>query len=215
VSVPTATGETPTGASGHDAVSDPPSLRRRAPARLDIWLNSGQFVTMTRRKFHLLSGQSFVVQVVPQSPTTKVEIAAEPPLHTIVPASRVEGGSTPTYHAEFCGRLLLRFPLPTTGRLHVRIIDGLLAPCRITIPVTVWPAYSTLILWWLLAFLGIVGLRWQKIAADRNSYEDIFEALWRDLPFSLGLLALGFLIVIPLRIVGWVVSLAEPGQDRD
>jgi hypothetical protein len=153
---------------------------------------------------------------MPQCPCTKVEIAAEPPLHTLVRTNRIEGGPVPTYQAEFSGRSFLRIvPIPTTGKVHVTAIDGLPAPCRITIPVIVWPAYSTLVLWWLLAFLSIVGVRWQKIVADRNSYEDIFKALWGDLPYSLGLLALGFLILIPLRAIGWLVSLAESGEERD
>ena len=211
-----ATAESPVVAPGLSATAGPPSLRRRAPARIDIALNSGKWLVITRRQVHLSAGQCFVLQVVPQSPSTKVEIAAESPLHTLVPVNRIEGGPVPTYHAEFSGRSLLRIiPIPTTGKLHITTIDGLPAPCRITIPVTVWPAYSTLVLWWLLAFLGVVGVRWQRIIADGKSYEAIFNALWNDLPFSLGLLALGFLILVPLRLIGWIASLARLDEDRD
>jgi hypothetical protein len=171
---------------------------------------------MTRRHVYLRAGQCFVLQVVLQSPYTKVEIAAEPPLHTLVRTNRIEGGPVPTYQAEFSGRSFLRIvPIPTTSKVHITAIDGLPAPCRITIPVIVLPAYSTLVLWWLLAFLGIVGVRWQRLVADRNSYVDVFKALWDDLPYSLGLLALGFLILIPLRAIGWLVSLAEFGEEHD
>jgi len=171
---------------------------------------------MSRRKVHLRAGQVFVLQVVPQSSTAKVDIAAELPLQTIMHASRVEGGPVPTYHAEFSGHSPLQIiPIPTTGKLHVSIIDGLPDPRRITIPVVVWPAHSTFLLWWVLAFLSIVGLRWQKTVADNERFTDILTAMWTDLPHLLGLLALGFLIVIPLRLIGWLVSLAQPGESSD
>jgi hypothetical protein len=72
-----------------------------------------------------------------------------------------------------------------------------------------------LVLWWILTFLGIVGLRWQRAAADGQSFPDILGAMWGDFPRLLGLLALGFLILIPVRLIGWLVSLAEPGEDTD
>jgi hypothetical protein len=133
-----------------------------------------------------------------------------------VPASRVDGGPTPTYHAEISGRLFSRLlPIPTTGKLHISVLDGLPDPCRVTISVTIWPGFSTLVLWWILAFLSIVGVRWQKIVADSHDYSDILGAMWRDLPHLLGLLALGFLIVIPLRLLGWLVLFAESTESGD
>jgi hypothetical protein len=94
--------------------------------------------------------------------------------------------------------------------LHIAVIDGLPEPCRVTVPVTVWPAHTTFVLWWLVAFVSIVGVRWQQTAAARDTVADILLAMWADLPHLLGLFALGFLIVIPLWLIGWVVSLAEP-----
>jgi hypothetical protein len=177
-------------------------------------MKSGRCPSVIRQKLKLRVGQTFIVQVVPQISGAKIEIAAEPPLQTLVPASRIEGGPVPTYHAEFSGGSGLRIaPIPTTGKLHVTVIDGLPAPCRITIPVTVWPAYSTLVLWWLVTFLSIVGLRWQRTVAEGQSFADILRAMWGDLPHLLELLALGSLILVPLRMVGWLVSLAESGED--
>jgi hypothetical protein len=204
-------------ASGPENFAGPPSLRRRAPARIDVALKSGQPLSMTRRRVHLLAGQSFVLQVVPPNPGAKIEIAADPPLRSIVASSPVEGGTLPTYHAEFSGRLPMRIiPVPKTGKLHVTTIDGLPNPWRITIPVTVRPSYSTLVLWWLLAFLGIVGLRWQTTVANGASYPDILDAMRGDVPYLLGLLALGFLTLIPLLVmIGWVVTAAELGEGSD
>jgi hypothetical protein len=201
---------------GPNVAGDPPCLRRRAPARIDLTLKSGRCVTIARRKVHLSAGQTVVLQVVPQTPAAKVEIAAEHPLQVIVPASRVEGNRVPMYHAEFSGRSPLRIiPIPRTGNLHVTVIDGLPAPCRITIPVTVSPAYSTLVLWWVLAFLSIVGVRWQRTVANSNSFTDIRSAMWGDLPYLLALLIIGFLVLIPIRLIGWLISLAEPGPSSE
>ena len=68
------------------------------------------------------------------------------------------------------------------------------------------------ILWWLLAFLGIVGLRWERIVARSELFSDILSAIWADCPFLLMVLLTGTLIVIPLRIIGWLVSLAETSE---
>src|SRR5262249_10001647 len=174
VSVLAGTEQTSPVALEPDATGDPPSLRRRAPARIDIILKSGKPLKMTRRKVHVPAGSPFALQVVPQNPSAKVEIAAELPVHTIVPASRIVGGRTPTYHAEFSGRLHLRMiPLPTTGKLYVIVIDGLPAPSCVTIDVAVWPLKSTLLFWWLLVFLSIVGLRWKRLVADSDSVPDL------------------------------------------
>jgi hypothetical protein len=71
------------------------------------------------------------------------------------------------------------------------------------------------VLWWLLAFLSIVGIRWEKIVANGNSFSDILPGFWKDLPLLLGLLALGFLIVIPLWLIGWLISLTGLGESSD
>jgi hypothetical protein len=200
----------PTPSSNLDMPGVPPSLRRRAPARIDITLKSGESPSMTGRKIQIQEGRTFVVQVVPQASTVKVEVAAEPPILTIVHASRIESGPIPTYHAEFSCRLHRRvIPLPTTGKLHVTILDGQPSPRRVTIFFKVWPAYSSYLLWWFLVFLSIVGLRWERTIAREESFANILAVLWADLPHLLGLLALGILTVIPLRFIGWLISLGD------
>ena len=208
----TSSGQMSQNATDQDTHGDPPSLRRRAPVRIDMTLRSGEPMTMASGKVHLVAGKVFVIQVVSPTSTAKVEIAAEPPLLTIVPASRIEGGALPAYLAEFSASLRFRLPLPAMARLHVTILDGHPTPCRITIPVKVWPAFSMWILWWLLAFLGIVGLRWERIVARSELFSDILSAIWADCPFLLMVLLTGTLIVIPLRIIGWLVSLAETSE---
>ncbi len=171
---------------------------------------------MARSKLHLQAGRCFVVKVMPQSPAHKIEVTAEPPLLTIVPRNRIDGGPVPTYHAEFSGHSLLGVvPLPRTGKVHITVIDGLPDPCRLTIPVTIWPAYSTWVLWWVLGFLSVVGLRWQRTVAGSQSFGDVFQAFWNDLPFLLMLLPLGFLLFIPVWFIGWIVSLTELGESGD
>lgn len=216
MSTPAVTSPPPLPSTGHTAAAAPPSLQRRAPAHIDITRRSGKALKVSRRRFHLKAGQTFVVEVWPPRPSVDVKIAAEPPLHTIVPASRIEGGPVPIYHAEFSGYLPPQIiPIPKTGKVHATVIDGLPDPCRVTIPITVWPGYSMYVLWWLLAFLSIVGLRWRRIVADGDSFSDTLHALGRDFPHLLGLLALGSVIVIPLRLLGWLVSLTEPDESND
>jgi hypothetical protein len=192
----------------------PPSLRRRAPARIDILLKSGECPSMSSRMVHVSAGRSFVLEVVPQTPNVKVEITAEPPLLAIVPASRIEGGPTPTYQAEFSCHLRRRIiPLPTTAKVHVTALDGLPTPCRVAIPFRIWPTYSSYLLWWSLVFLGIVGLRWERTAAREESIRGMLSDLWADLPHLLGLFAFGFLVVIPLRLIGSLISLADSSEN--
>jgi hypothetical protein len=71
-------------------------------------------------------------------------------------------------------------------------------------------------LWWVFAFLSIVGVRWQRTIAYGESFTEIVEAMWIDLPYLLALLVLGFLIALPpLWLIGWLVSIAEPGEGTD
>ena len=98
----TSSGQMSQNATDQDTHGDPPSLRRRAPVRIDMTLRSGEPMTMASGKVHLVAGKVFVIQVVSPTSTAKVEIAAEPPLLTIVPASRIEGGC--------CQPTLLSFP---------------------------------------------------------------------------------------------------------
>jgi hypothetical protein len=120
------------------------------------------------------------------------------------------------YHAEFTGHSPLRvLPLPTTGRLQVVLGDGFPNPCRITIPVTVWPSRWGYVLWWVLAFLGLLGARWQSAVASSRPVRDIASAVWGDLPYVVGLLTLGFLILIPFWVLGWLLMVAEPGDGAD
>ncbi len=189
---------------------DPPCLRRRAPARLDLSLRSGRCPDMGGRRVHVRAGRTLIVQVLPQSASAHVDITAEEPLRMIVPVSRVESGPVPSYHAEYVGRSLFRvIPLPTTGKLHISLADGFPNPLRVTIPVTVWPSLLTMMLWWLLASLSIVGVRWQSMVAHSRSPWDVFPQVWSDVPFLLGLLALGVVVVVLLRVVGSVATLVN------
>ena len=83
---------------------------------------------------------------------------------------------------------------------------------RVTVPVTVWPSYGTLALWWLLAYLGILGARWQEALARSDSALDIVPKVRSDSAYVLELLLLGIVLLIPLRVIGWLVTLGDPGD---
>jgi hypothetical protein len=168
---------------------------------------------MHRRRVHLRAGQVLVVRVVPPHPGAEVTLTAERPLQLLFPASRVGDGGSPTYHAELTGHPPLRMPWPATGRFHVTILDGLAGPHRIVVPVTVWPSRRGLAVSVLLIFLSIVGLRWESALASSASAWDIIPAVWGDAPYLLGLLLLGVLAVILLRVAGWLTTLHDPGDD--
>lgn len=194
--------------------AEPPSLRRRAPVRLDVTLRTGQCPAMSRRRVHLRAGRTLVVRVVPPHAGAKVEIVAEAPVGVVMPVSRVEDGAVPSYHGEYTGRSALRLaPLPVTGRLHISLSDGQAHPVRVTIPVTVWPSFGTLLVWWLLATAAILGARWQEVIARGNSpLTDAVSRVRGDFVFALELLLLGALVLVPLRVVGWLTTLGDPGD---
>lgn len=197
------------------APSDPPpSLRQRGPARLNLALRTGRCPDMARSRVHVRAGRTLVVLVVPPAAGVKVEVTAEPPLLVSVPVSRVEGGPVPTYHAEYVGHTAGRLsPFPTTVRLRVVVIDGRPDPFRLTIPVVIWPSVWTLLVWWTAAFLGIVWSRWQHTLAHGSSLRDVFPQLLEDAPYLFGLLSLGALVLVPLRLAGWLMTLGDPGGD--
>jgi hypothetical protein len=161
---------------------------------------------MSGSLLNLVAGNTFVVNIEPQSPTVKVEVVGEQPhFQAVVSASRVEGGPVPIYHAEFYARQLT-LPLPRIARLHVTIHDGRPEPCSVTVSIKIWPSYSTMAWWWLFVFLGFLGFRWERTAAHCETYADTFIAILWDLPYSLGALVIGGLILIPLlRLVSWLI----------
>lgn len=171
---------------------------------------------MSRRRVHLRAGRSLVIRVVAQKSLVKVEVVTEQPLQTIVPLSRVESGSSSSYYAELTGHSPLKVvPLPISGKLHVVILDGCPSPCRITIPVTIWPSVWTLVLWWLLAYFSIVGVRFQSSIANSSSPWEIISTVRGDLGYLAGLLLMGFFVLVPLRALGWFLTLVEPSDGSD
>lgn len=145
----------------------------------------------------------------------KVEIVPEAPVSVVAPACRVEDGGGVSYQGEYTGRTAFGVvPLPVTGHLHISVQDGQPNPFRITIPVTVWPSSSTLALWWLVAYLGIVGVRWQGTVAHGNSAFAVFAKIRGDISYLGELLLLGVVVAVLLRVLGWIVTLAAPGDGR-
>ncbi|HEX4608025.1 MAG TPA: hypothetical protein VH092_07460 [Urbifossiella sp.] len=102
-------------------------------------------------------------------------------------------------------------PLPALPQ--VVIVDGHPDPFRLTIPVTIWPSAWTLVLWWVAAYVGIVGARWQHALAHSASVWDVFPQFGEDLPYLLELLLLGALVLAPLRALGWALTLTDPGGE--
>lgn len=194
--------------------ADPPCLCRRGPARLHLTLKNGDCPRMSRGRVHLRAGKTFVVQVVPPSAHAKVEINVDPAIHTEVSAAPVAGGEVPTYHGEYAGHLPQRvLPWPITAKLCVVVSDGLPKPCRVTIPVTVWPSLALMGTWWLLVFLGLVGFRWQSAIASAKSMTAVWNHVLNDLPFVGGVFLLGVPILGLLQALGWVATARSPGED--
>ena len=66
-----------------------------------------------------------------------------------------------------------------------------------------------------LVAVSVPGHCWaslERIVACSELFSDILSAIWADCPFLLMVLLTGTLIVIPLRIIGWLVSLAETSE---
>jgi hypothetical protein len=181
----------------------PPSLRKIAPTRITLSC-SGACVPMTGRNVHLVAGRAFTVEVQMRGSTTNVEITAEPPMLTIATTTRIVHGTDATYQATFsAGKSYLRIlPIPRSTHLHVTVTDGQNEPQRFTIPVKIWPPISSYGLSALLAFLGIVGLRLERVFAQENSFDEIVSAIITDLP-RFGLIGLACLLIPP---VAWLIG---------
>jgi hypothetical protein len=193
--------------------TEPPSLRRRAPARVSLTLKSGQSPDVIRGRIHIRAGRTLIVQVIPPSALAKVEVVPEHPLAEVMPVTRIEGGPVPNYYVEYTGSSPLRvIPLPVTGKLHVSVSDGQPNPFRMTIPVTVWPSGWTLAMWWLVAVASVVGLRWQSALARSDSALEIIPKIRSDSRFLGELLLLGVATLLFIRLLGWLVVLAEPRE---
>ncbi len=100
---------------------------------------------------------------------------------------------------------------PPTVCLRVVLIDGHHDPFRLVIPVTIWPSVGTLMTWWVVAYPGIVGLRWRDTLAQGHSVWDVFPQIGADLPYPSGLLILGVIVLVPLRLIGLLMTVGDPG----
>lgn len=129
--------------------------------------------------------------------------------------SKVESG-TIAYHAEFSGRAIMGvLPLPAMGKIHVSIADGRPEPVLVTIPVTIWPSFPNLIVWSLFLSATIIGLRWREALVHSRSIRDALPQLSDDVPFVVEILFLGFMTALCLRLLGWLMILAEADTFRE
>ncbi len=188
----------------------PPSLRRLAPASITLTC-SGGCIPIDGRKVHLVSGCSFTVEVKAQGAAATVEIKAESPLFETVSTTRVQQGNDSTYHAEFsAGKTHLGFlPLPKSTRMHVTVADGQNEPLHLIVPVKIWPAVSSYGLSAVLAFIGIAGLRLERIFAHENSFGEIVDKVMKDLS-NFGLIGAICLLIPPIAwFIGRIIGLVD------
>jgi hypothetical protein len=171
---------------------------------------------MGRGRVHICAGRTLVVQVVPPHTMVKVEITTEPAIRTKVSLSQVSSnGSVPVYHGEYAGHLPQRvLPWPVTAKLCVVVSDGLPNPCLLTIPITIWPSLKLRLTWWVLVFLGLVGLRWERTLVHDNSMWNVFPQLRDDLPYIGGLFLLGVPVLAVLYLLGWVATVGAPDDEQ-
>ena len=142
------------------SLGHPPSLCRRAPAKVELSDAHGRGLTVTRRGVHLTAGRRLRVKVTPPKGDGadgwegRVTAAPDQTLETVGRLSKVGEGPSATYHGEFRGRLSNnlpqfirdRVPLPCRGELVVTVEDGKHDPVRVVVPVIVWPSTKTLLL---------------------------------------------------------------------
>ncbi|VTT98996.1 unnamed protein product [Gemmataceae bacterium] len=192
---------------------EPPSLRRRGPARLHLRLRSGIAPWIARGRVHVRAGRTLIVTVAPPTPEARVEISSAPGLHVEVSPSRITAGPVPEYHAEYAGHFpKMSLPWPYTARLCVAVLDGRPNPYRATVPVTVWPSLSRLLTWWLAVMVGVLGVRWQGVLAQSPSLGTVFAQVADDLYFAGGLLLLGVPVLGVLQVL-WLVITMQPPED--
>jgi len=192
---------------------EPPSLLHRGPARFHLRLRTGQCPRIGRGRIHVRAGRTLIIVVAPPNPEAQVEIRPAPGLYTEVSPNRVSTGSVPEYHAEYAGHFpRLSIPWPYTAGLCVAVLDGLPNPYRVTIPVTVWPSVGRLLTWWLVVFIGVLGLRWQNVVVQSKTYQAIFTEIYDDLSFAGGVLLLGIPIIAGLQALWMLLTMQAPDE---
>ncbi|WP_439628372.1 hypothetical protein [Gemmata sp.] len=207
---------TPTAPAGEGAVpacDDPPSLRRRGPARLYLRLRNGNTPRIARGRVHVRAGRTLIVTVTPPTLEARVEISSAPGLYTEVSPTRVAAGPVSEYHAEYAGHFYkLSLPWPYTVKLCVAVLDGRPNPYRAMVPVTVWPSLGRLVTWWLAVSVGVLGIRWQNALAQSASVGSVFTQVADDLSFAGGVLLLGVPVLGVLQAL-WLLMTLRPPED--
>ena len=69
-----------------------------------------------------------------------------------------------------------------------------------------WPSHLNLIKWWIFAYIGIVGLYLQSTFAHGHAGDPIASKIAKDVPYLSALLLLGFVVLLLIRLVSWMVT---------
>ena len=59
---------------------------------------------------------------------------------------------------------------------------------------------------------AILGARWRNTLVGSDSAWDVFPKIRGDFPFGVELLLLGVLVIGVIRVLGWLITVGEPGD---
>lgn len=180
----------------------PPSLRRRAPSKVELTDSAGQPPCISHGLVHLRAGKRLRIRIVPQQ-SVPVTIVPSEALLTVVQPYAVHEGSVQVYHAEVVGRHRARWSLPRQAHIHITLADPNTEPYTLAIVVAVWPS-----IWGVLGtgVLGLgllaVGYRFGELIKTRSPAETLLD-LVTDTSFLGQTLLMGLAAAAVIHLLGW------------
>lgn len=189
---------------------DPPSLRRFAPARVEVTDDAGRPLRMTGKYVHIRAGAKIRVQVVPQvprdrEPAHELAIAVSNSLRWVDRPHDVVAGQVTTVVAVVQSRRWGKLPVPKRAEVTVSSGPPGAERCRQVVSLVVWPSVWAVVGWVLTAVVvGLFSVKFFEAAKTRPPFDAIVHVL-TDLAFLGQTALLGGGLSLLVHLVSWVL----------
>lgn len=192
----------------------PASLLQLAPKSVRL-LHKNEPLPMRKGRYSILTGKPFEVVVIPQSPDDRVEITADAPIQQTSNPHKLYRLEGVAYESRFFPKLA-RQPFPHTVIARVRVTISRLGveSRQLKFAIRIRPTIRIYFAWVLLLFAALAAQRLSKFIFDTESIEESLTKIRDDLPVLVSRLGLSSLVIIPVYLIGLILTTTtDTGED--
>jgi len=195
----------PAGAVPHT----PPSLRRLAPARIDVVDEAGRVPRMAAGFVHVRAGRRVQVRVVADPPgpadgPPRVAVSHTAALRALMPQRTIREGTGQVTVADLVAHQRGKVPFPRRGEGRVLVGDAGGPHQTVVIPFAVWPSRLLVL---TVGFVSVCGLLiWNRFAEQAKTAGPLGAVTdtLTDGRLLIQAAALGLAVIALLEVLGWL-----------